>query len=115
MWANLGPTWGQLDANVDLKIIEKPLFFLGFFIILKKFLEAFGNAFGDPLGTPWGGLGDALGGFGDALGGPWDDRVGLLGGPGAALGALLGKTSLEDLLEGPTRDVRTWEARGPLR
>ena len=35
------------------KIIEKPLFFLGFFNISRKFLEAFGNVLWGPLGTPW--------------------------------------------------------------
>ena len=62
-----------------LKIIEKPVFFLGFF----KFLEAYGHASGSPFGTPWGGLGDALGGLGDALGGlggargtPWRALLG---------------------------------------
>ena len=74
-----GPTWGQLKANMDLKIIEKPLFFLGFFDILRKSLKALGNALGDSLGMPWGGLGyaweglgDALGGLGGAFGAPWE-------------------------------------------
>ena len=61
-WANMSqrePTWGQLKANMDEKIIEKPLFFLGFFNTLRKSLEASGNALGDPLVTPWGALGDA--------------------------------------------------------
>ena len=72
-----GPTWAQLETNMDLKIIAKPLFFLSFFDILRKSLEAFWNALGDPLGTPWGGLGDALGGLG-----------GVLEGLGGALGGL---------------------------
>ena len=79
-----GLTWGELEANTDPEIIEKPLFFLGFSNISKKSLEAWWCALGDPLGTPWGGLGDALGGLGDALGGLGD----ALGSLGNALGGL---------------------------
>ena len=75
---------------MDPKIIEKPLFFLGFAYILKKSLEAFWNALGEPLGTPWGGLGVALGALGAALGG-FGDALGSLGN---ALGGLSGKTCL---------------------
>jgi hypothetical protein len=91
---------------MGLEIIEKPLFFLGFFNILRKSLEAFGNALGDPLGTPrgvlgdaWGSLGDALGGLGDAL----EDLGDAVEGLGDALEDLLGKPSLED----PPR--RSWD------
>ena len=87
-WANISqrrPTWGQFEAHTDLKIIEKPLFFLGFSNIFKKSLESFGKALGDPLGTPWGAFGDAWGGFGAALG----SFGAALGGLGDALGALL--------------------------
>ena len=59
-----GPTWGQLETNMGLKIIEKPLFFLGFFNISKKSLEALGNALEDA----WGGPGDAWGNLGGTLG-----------------------------------------------
>ena len=69
---------------MDQKIIEKPLFFLGFSNIFRKSLESFGKALGDPLGTPWGALGDAWGGLGDAWGGLGD----ALGGLGDALGGL---------------------------
>ena len=62
---------------MDQKIIEKPLFFLGFCSILTKSFKAIGNAFEDPLGTPWGAFGDALGGLGDALG----NQRGTLEGP----------------------------------
>ena len=78
---------------MGLKIIEKPLFFLGFFNILRKSLEAFGNALRDPLGTPrgvlgdaWGSLGDALGGLGDALEDLGDAVEGLGGFPWKNLG-----------------------------
>ena len=54
-----GPTWGQLEANMELTIIEKPLFFLGFFNISRKSWGPCGNAWGGPLGTPRGDLGDA--------------------------------------------------------
>ena len=47
-----GPTWGQLKAIMDEKIIEKPLFFLGFFDTSRKSLKACGDALGEPLGTP---------------------------------------------------------------
>ena len=70
---------------MDMKIIEKPLFFLGFFNISRKSLEALGNALEEPLGMPLGGLGDALESLGDALGGLGD----ALGGLRDALGALL--------------------------
>ena len=75
-----GPTWDQLEANTNLKIIEKPLFFPGFFHILRNSLEAFGIALGDSLGMPWGAPGDAsesLGRPGERLG----DALGGLGGP----------------------------------
>ena len=74
---------------MDTKIIEKPLFFLGFSFIFKKSLESFGKALGDPLGTPWGAFGDARGVFGAALG----SFGAALGGLGDVLGALLGGTS----------------------
>ena len=73
-----GPTWGQLKAIMDEKIIEKPLFFLGFFDTSRKSLEALGNALGYPLGTPWGALGDARGALGDAWGGLGDALGGTL-------------------------------------
>ena len=82
---------------MDVKIIEKPLFFLGFFNISRKSLEVIGNALGQPLGTPWGALGDALGTPWEALGTPWE----ALGTPWKALGDFLGKT-LEEPLEDPT-------------
>ena len=81
-----GSTWRQLEASMDLKIIEKPLFVPEFFrcfeeirgILQERLGEAFGNALGDlrdalgglggTLGTPWGDLGDALG---NLLGEPW--------------------------------------------
>ena len=72
------PTWSQLEANIYAKIIEKPLFFLGFFDILRKSLEAFGT----PWGAFWECLGEALGTPGRALGTPWE----ALGAPGKALG-----------------------------
>ena len=84
-----GPTWGQLKAIMDEKIIEKPLFFLGFFNTSRKSLEALVNALGEPLGTPWGAVGDARGALGDAWGGLGDALGGLgnaLGGLGDALG-----------------------------
>ena len=118
-----GSTWGQLETNMNIKIIEKPLIFLGFFDSLRKSLEVVGNALGEPLGTPWGapgyaweglggvlgglggawgGLGAALGGRGDALGSygePWEGR-------GDASGALLGRAlekSMKNHLERPPR------------
>ena len=54
-WTNMsrrGPTWGQFQAIMDEKIIEKPLFFLGFFDTSRKSLKACGDALGEPLGTP---------------------------------------------------------------
>ena len=63
-----GPTWGQLEKKMDLKINGKPLFFLGFFNVFRKSLEAFGNVLVNPLGTPWGTFGDAWGILGDAMG-----------------------------------------------
>ena len=75
---------------MDPKIIEKPLFFLGFSYISQKSLEAFWNALGESLGTPWGGLGGALEALGAALGG-FGDALGSLGN---ALGGLSGKTCL---------------------
>ena len=76
-----GGPWGR---NIYAKIIEKTLFFLSFFDILRKSLEAFGNALegflgmpgeplgtpGEALGTPWEALGTFWEGLGDALGGP---------------------------------------------
>ena len=98
---------------MGLKIIEKPLFFLGFFNILRKSLEAFGNALGDPLGTRWEALGDAwgdlvdtLGGLGDALGGLGDALGHLLGGTeGIPWGSLLGRPSWK-----PNKASGTWAA-----
>jgi hypothetical protein len=69
---------------MDVKIIEKPLFFIGFFNISRKSLEVIGNALGQPLGTPWGALGDALGTPWEALGTPWE----ALGTPWKVLGML---------------------------
>ena len=66
-----GPTWGQLQAIMDEKIIEKPLFFLGFFDTSKKSLEALGDALGDFLES----LGGALGTPGEPLGMPWKPYV----------------------------------------
>ena len=80
------PTWSQLEANIYAKIIEKPLFFLGFFDILRKSLEAFGTpwgAFWECLGEALGTPGRALGTRWGALGGPWET----LGTPWEALGA----------------------------
>ena len=75
-------TWSQLESNMDLKIMQKPLFFLGFFNILRKSVEVFGNAMEVPLGMPWRGLEDAWGRLGDAWG-----RLGdALGGAGGAMG-----------------------------
>ena len=102
---------------MDEKIIEKPLFFLGFFDTSRKSLKACGDALGEPLGTPWGALGDARGSLGDAWGGLGDARGGLgdaLGGLGDALGhpwgahleelqAFRGVTSVKDLPGSPTR------------
>ena len=99
-----GSTLRQVKANMDLKIIEKPLFFLGFFNTLRKSLEALGNALGDPLGAPWGAREDAWGGLGDALGG-LGDALGGLGGALGSLGAALGDP-LEDLLGGPWKNLR---------
>ena len=62
-----GPTWGQLKPIMDAKIIEKPLFFLGFFDTSKKSLEALGDALGDLLES----LGGALGTPWEPLGMPW--------------------------------------------
>ena len=93
-----GPTWGQLEANMDLEIIEKPLFFLGFFNISRKSLEVIGNALGQPLGTPWGALGDALGT-------PWEVL-------GDALEDLLGRPWKRPPLGRPNKEIRsgTYEA-----
>jgi hypothetical protein len=93
---------------MDVKIIEKPLFFLGFFNISRKSLEVIGNALGQPLGTPWGALGDALGTPWEALGTPWE-ALGTpweaLGTPWKALGDFLGKT-LEEPLGRSTPDAK---------
>ena len=67
---------------MDVKIIEKPLFFLGFFNLFKKALGSPWEHLGEPLGMPWEAPGDALGGLGDAL-----ECLGdALGGLGDALG-----------------------------
>ena len=71
-----GLTWGQLEANMDLKIIEKQLFSVGFVNILRNSVEASGNALEDPLGTPW----EAFGAPRGRLGKPWD-RLGKPWGP----------------------------------
>ena len=68
------------------KIIEKTLFFLGFFNVLRKALEFFGNALEDSLGMPWGGFGASWGGLGESLGRPWE----VLGTPWERLGEDLG-------------------------
>ena len=60
---------------MDLKIIEKTLFFLGFFNILREAFEALGNALGDSLGRPGVTLGTPWEAFGEpweALGAPWE-------------------------------------------
>ena len=49
-WANRsqrGLTWGQLEANMDLKILEKPLFFLFFFQYFKEILGSLPKARSD--------------------------------------------------------------------
>ena len=82
-WAKMKqrrPTWGQLEARTDVKIIEKPLFFLGFSNNLKKSFKSFGNVFGDALGSLRGRLGRPWG----RLGEPW----GRLGRPRERLGRL---------------------------
>ena len=84
-WTNMsrrGPTWGQFKAIMNEKIIEKPVFFLGFFDTSSKSLKVLGNTLGEPLGTPWGALGDARGSLGDA----WGSLGDALGGLGDALG-----------------------------
>ena len=94
------PIRAQFESNINLKIVEKPLFFLGFFNISRKFVETCGNALGSvreglgsALGTPWRAFGEA----GDALGGP----SGRPGTPWKVLGtpkrALLGEPSWETL------------------
>ena len=103
-WANMNqrrPTWGQLESNIHLKIIEKPLFFLGFFNISGKSLETLGNALksvrvglGDASGTPWEHLERPWG----RLGRPW----GRLGTPWGRLGRPSWRTFLG----------RPWESRG---
>ena len=92
-WANMsqrGPTWGQLKAIMDEKIIEKQLFFLGFFDTSRKSSEALGNALGEPLGTPWGNpwerLGEPLGTPGEALGTPGEALGTPPGGQGVTWG-----------------------------
>ena len=97
--ANFRPTSGQLEANMDLKLIEKPLFFLCFFNILRKSSEAIGHALGDSLGTPWGVLGDAWGSLGKTLGG-FRDALGALGTPWGVPG-----DALEDLLGGSCENL----------
>ena len=80
---------------MDLKIIEKPLFFLCFFNISRKSLEALGNALGDAwgsLGDAWGSLGDALGSLGDAMKSLGDALGGLGYAWGNPSGRNLGKT-----------------------
>ena len=65
-----GATWGQLKPIMDAKIIEKPLFFLGFFDTSKKSLEALGDALGDLLESlrkPWGHLGSPWGCLGNPM------------------------------------------------
>ena len=66
-----GPTWGALKPIMDKKIIEKPMFFLGFFDTSKKSLEALGDALGDLLES----LGGALGTPWEPLGMPWRPYV----------------------------------------
>ena len=73
---------------MDLKIIEKPLFFLGFFDVLKKSVESFRNALGKPLGTPWGTFGTPW----EALGAPWGHLGETLGTPWGTFWENLGKT-----------------------
>ena len=96
---------------MDEKIIEKPLFFPGFFNTSRKSLEALGNTLGDPLGMPWGALGDTLGDLGNALGGLGDALGGLLGGPGHALEAL--GVPWEALLGEPSQE-KGFPRRKPL-
>ena len=79
-----------------VQIIEKTMFFLGFFDILRKSLEALGNALGDPLGIPWGALGTPW----EALGAPWETfgtPLECLGNALEGLGGPSWKTFLEDL------------------
>ena len=56
----------NFTANMDQKIIEKPLFFLYVFFFLKYFNEIrqspeirLGGPLGNALGSPWGRLGTA--------------------------------------------------------
>ena len=74
------------------KIIEKTLFFLGFFDVLRKALEFFGNALEDSLGMPWGGFGASWGGLGECLERPWE----VLEAPWEGLGYALGRTSVDE-------------------
>ena len=104
-------TWSQLETNMDLKIMQKPLFFLGFFNILRKSLEAFGNALGVPLGMPWGAFRDAWESLGDALGG----LGGAEGGLGEASGWPFWGFPRGNLLGRPFQGCTTVaNMRGPL-
>ena len=85
---------------MDVKIIEKPLFFLGFFNLFKKALGSPWEYLGEPLGMPWEAPGDALGGLGDALE-CLGDALGGLGDTQEGLGDALGGPSWENLLERP--------------
>ena len=87
-----GPTWGQVQANIELKIIEKNDVFPRFFQYFKVSLGSLRERLGGLFGMPWGDLGDALGSLGEALGG----LGGALGGLGNALGGL------GDALEDPS-------------
>ena len=107
-----GSTWRQLEASMDLKIIEKPLFFPRFFrcfeeirgILQERLGEAFGNALGD--------LRDALGGLGGTLGTPWGRPWGRLGEPS---GRTLQKPWRNLLQRPPRRATRLREAEDPPR
>ena len=91
-----GPNWGQLQANMGLKIIEKTLFFLGFFQYFKGRLGSLRERLGGLFGTPWGDLGDALGSLGGALG---------------SLGGALG--GFGDALEDPWKNLRRTYQKDP--
>ena len=118
---------------MDLKIIEKPLFFLGFFDTLRKSLEVNPrqtqtrkNLPKKPLETPWGQLGrpwgrlgepfketeDALGGPSGRPGRPWDSFLEDLG---DALGVPSGRPFLGRPSGRPNKDERQRGARRPLR
>ena len=113
---------------MDVKIIEEPLFFVGFFDTSRKSLEALGDALAEPsqtawqclavlerlvdaLGSIWGvlkSLGGALGGLGDA----WDGLGDALEGLGDTLE---GPTRRRGRLGRPNKVAATWRIRSLLR